>query len=44
MTTRTKCLVPRAFFKRTTKDKDRMQDKQTALVLAHEYHGESWLL
>jgi len=43
-TKRTKCLVPRAFFKRTSQDKDRLQAKHAALVLAHEYHGESWLV
>jgi len=43
-TTRTHCLVPRIFFKRSPQDKDTMQAKHSAKVLAGEYQGGSWLV
>ena len=39
--TRPKCLVPRAFFKHSAKDKSRQQASLTARVLASVYSGES---
>jgi len=43
-TTRAHCLVPRLFFRRTPQDTEKLQQKHTALVLAGEYHGGSYLV
>lgn len=43
ITSRPHCLVPRAFFKHSARDKTRMQASHAARVLAGAYSGESWL-
>ena len=40
ITSRRHCLVPRAFFKHSAKDKDRLQASHASRVLAGAYGGE----
>ena len=43
-TKRSHCLVPRAFFKRSNRDRESLQAKHAERVLAQAYSGSSWLV